>query len=89
MGSVLTPGRFRRLDGEHRTEEGVRAAFEQQNPGIDVRGWFTEFAIVEDGATWILRRRWDRATEPTLTILRDSFPQAGVTFRKSDGDAGQ
>ena len=31
--------------------------------------------------TWILRRIWGRATEPTLVTLRDAFPEAKVTFR--------
>jgi hypothetical protein len=81
IGHHLPPGRFRRLTGEHHSEEGVRAAFAEQYPGVNVRAWFTEYAIVENGNTWILRRIWGRATEPTLSTLRDAFPQANVTFR--------
>jgi len=80
IGGTLTPGRFRRLAGEHHSEEEVKAAFAQQYPGVDVRAWFTEHAIVQDGSTWILRRIWGRSTEPTLSALRDAFPHAKVSF---------
>jgi hypothetical protein len=81
IGQHLPRGRFRPLEGEYPTEEEVRAAFAEQYPGVDVRAWFTEYAIVENGRTWILRRIWGRATEPTLITLRDTFPDAQVTFR--------
>lgn len=81
IGDRLTPGRFRRLNGEHHTEEDVRTALAEQYPGVTVDAWFTEYAIVEDGRTWILRRSWGRSTEPTLITLREAFPQANVTFR--------
>lgn len=81
IGERLTPGRFRRLDGEHHGDEDVQAAFAVQHPGVEVRAWFTEHAIVQDGNTWIVRRIWGRATEPTLTALRDAFPQAKVSFK--------
>jgi hypothetical protein len=81
IGARLTPGRFRPLTGEHRGDADVQAALIEQYPGVDVRAWFTEHAIVQDGGTWVVRRIWGRATEPTLIALRDAFPQAGVSFR--------
>jgi hypothetical protein len=83
IGGRLTPGRFRRLDGELHTEEDVRTALAEQYPGVTVDAWFTEYAIVEDGRTWILRRVWGRATEPTLIALSEAFPAAKVTFRQA------
>ena len=55
----------------------------EQYPGVTVDAWFTEYAIVEDGRTWILRRVWGRATEPTLIALSEAFPAAKVTFRQA------
>ena len=81
IGKLLPPGRFRRLDGEHHTEDEVREAFAVQYPTVDVRAWFTEYATAEAGSTWLVRRIWGRSTESTLTLLRDSFPAQKVTFR--------
>lgn len=81
IGERLTPGRFRPLTGEHHGDADVRAALIDQYPGVEVRAWFTEHAIVQDGGTWVVRRIWGRATEPTLTALRDAFPAAKVSFR--------
>ena len=87
IGGVLTPGRFRPLAGEHHSDEEVQAALAEQYPGVEVRRWFTEYALVEDGKTWLVRRMWGRTTEPTLTALRDAFPAANVAFRVAAPDA--
>lgn len=81
IGARLTPGRFRPLTGEHHGDADVQAALLEQYPGVEVRAWFTEHAIAQDGMTWVVRRIWGRATEPTLTALRDAFPAAKVSFR--------
>jgi hypothetical protein len=71
--------RFPRLDGEHHTDDEVHDA--EQYPGVDVRAWFTEYAIVQQGTAWMLRRIWRRATGPTLLTLRDARPDAKVFFK--------
>ncbi|SCL28991.1 hypothetical protein [Micromonospora inyonensis] len=83
IGKVLTPGRFRPLRGEHHTDEEVQAALAEQYPDVDVRRWFTDHALVENGTTWVVRRIWGRNTEPMLTALRDAFPDARVGFQRA------
>lgn len=56
---------------------------------MEVSRWFTEHALVQDGQTWVVRKMWGRNTEPTLTALRDAFPEAKVSFqRATPGAAG-
>ncbi|WP_433612528.1 hypothetical protein ACQP2P_01580 [Dactylosporangium sp. CA-139114] len=83
IGAKMTPGRFRRLDGEHHTDDEVQAALAGQYPDVNVQAWFTEHAIVQNGSTWIVRRIWGRATEPTLKTLSDAFPEAKVSFQRA------
>lgn len=83
IGAALSPGRFRPIEGEHHSEEEVQTALAEQYPGVEVRRWFTEHAVVEDGRTWVVRRVWGRNTEPTLTALRDAFPAAKVGFQRA------
>ncbi|MET8310903.1 hypothetical protein [Micromonospora sp. NPDC005173] len=84
IGKVLTPGRFRPLEGEHHSDEEVQAALAEQYPGVEVSRWFTGQAMVEDGMTWVVRKMWGRNTEPTLSALRDAFPAAGVSFQRAN-----
>lgn len=81
IGEVLSPVRFRSVDGEHHDPERLVAALRAHDPRFDPRRWFVEYAICQGGRTWVLRRQWGRNTEPTLTALADAFPQAKVTFR--------
>ncbi|WP_433082336.1 hypothetical protein ACQP1P_01460 [Dactylosporangium sp. CA-052675] len=52
-----------------------------------MQAWFTEHAIVQNGSTWLVRRIWGRATEPTLITLRDAFPEAKVSFQRATSSA--
>ncbi|MEU7994050.1 hypothetical protein AB0B83_01735 [Micromonospora sp. NPDC049060] len=83
IGGALSPGRFRPIEGEHHGEDEVRVALADQYPGVKVSRWFTEHALVQDGRTWVVRKVWGRNTEPTLTTLRDSFPEAKVGFQQA------
>lgn len=83
IADVLSPSRFRWLDGELDDEEAIIAALVAQKPGIDARRWFVEHPIRQDGRTWLLRRQWGLNTEPTLTALAQAFPEAKVSFRRA------
>ena len=84
IGDVLSPVRFRSVDGELTSEEDVAAALRADDPRVDARRWFVEYPIRQDGRTWVLRRQWGRNTEPTLTALSQAFPHANVSFRRAE-----
>jgi hypothetical protein len=50
---------------------------------IDVKEparYFIESPFVEQGHTYVLSKMWGLNTEPTLKLLRDTFPEAQVTY---------
>lgn len=85
IAEVLSPVRFRSLEGELEGEQAVVAALVAQNPQIDARRWFVEYPIRQDGRTWLLRRQWGLNTEPTLTALSQAFPEAKIAFQVAEG----
>lgn len=84
VGEVLSPVRFRFVEGELTDEEAVTAALRADDPRIDARRWFVGYPMPQDGKTWLLRRQWGRNTEPTLTALSETFPDARVSFRAAE-----
>jgi hypothetical protein len=54
-------------------------------PKIDIqRRYFLDHTVVQNGKTWVLSNQWGTNTEPTLSALADTFPEAKVTFRQAD-----
>ena len=75
------------LPGKLTSEEEVSEAL-AADPKVDVPRWFTDHALVDEaaGQTYVIFKMWGRNTEPTLIVLRDSFPEAKVTFRRAEAD---
>jgi hypothetical protein len=84
MKELLHPRVFKTVSGRFEGDEAVRAAFLAADPEIDIGRYYFEYPLFEDGQTWIMTRMWGRNTEPSLTMLRDAFPDAGVSFRRAE-----
>jgi hypothetical protein len=84
MKELLHPRVFKSVPGHFESDETVRTAFLAADPRIDIGRFYFEYPLFEDGHTWIMTRMWGRDTEPSLTILRDAFPEAGVSFRRAE-----
>lgn len=82
---VLPDRRMRVLPGKLADGDAVRQAL-ADDPKVDVPRWFSDYAFVDPdaGETYVLFKMWGLNTEPTLTALRDAFPDAKVTFRRAD-----
>jgi hypothetical protein len=71
---------FQSVEGE--LEDPV-PAFRESYPKFDPVWWYTEEPFRQGGRTWLLHKGWGTNTEPALTALVETFPQAGITFRRA------
>jgi hypothetical protein len=70
---------FQSVEGE--LEDPV-PAFRETYPKFDPVWWYTEEPFRQGGRTWLLHKGRGTNTEPALTALVETFPQAGITFRR-------
>src|SRR2546428_6678330 len=78
------PRVFKSVSGHFEDQDSLRAALLAADPRIDIGRWYFEYPLFEKGETWVMTRMWGTDTEPSLTKLRDAFPDAGVTFRRAE-----
>ncbi len=84
MKDVLHPRVFRSIPGRFEGDESVQTAFLEADPRIDIGRFYFDYPMYEDGDTWIMTRMWGTDTEPSLSQLRDTFPDAQVSFRRAE-----
>ena len=84
MKDRLHPRVFKSVSGHFEDQDSLRAALLAADPRIDIGRWYFEYPLFEKGETWVMTRMWGTDTEPSLTKLRDAFPDAGVTFRRAE-----
>ena len=81
----LLPSRcFKSVAGEFEDETALKAALIAADSRTDLGRLYVADPFSENGRTWVMTRMWGQETESTLTQLRDSFPQSGITFRRAD-----
>lgn len=81
------PGRrMRVLEGRYLGGDAVREALLAADPKVNPRRWFCDHALVDEGSgrTYVLSNQWGTNTEPTLVALATGFPQAKITFRRTE-----
>jgi hypothetical protein len=69
------------------TEPGeIRRLLSAQDPSTNVDRYFTNDPLVDSasGRTYVLTMRWGSKTESSMQRLVEAFPDAGVTFRRSE-----
>jgi hypothetical protein len=64
----------------------VRRAIRMVDPGADVGRFFCDEPFIDKEAdqTYVLFKMWGRNTEPALSALTATFPQANISFRRAD-----
>ena len=73
--------RFLAVEGEL-TGEDLEERFVETYPKAqgNLRRWFLDEPIHEDGRTWVLSKMWGTDTEPTLRLLVEKAPSAEFSF---------
>jgi hypothetical protein len=82
ISKAMTPAQFGSVEGE---PDDLISAFRDGDPSFKPASWFLDFPYRADGRTWLLNNKvWGTNTEAMLTTLCESFPEAGVTFRRAE-----
>lgn len=84
---LFAPSKFQSLDGVLTAEE-VREQLARLNPHEKRQRWFVDQPFLDETRerTYVLSKEWGSKTEAQLRRLSEAFPEAKVTFRKSDAD---
>jgi hypothetical protein len=85
--AILPERAFRVLPAKIVGADAVRQALADSDPKVEVRRFFCDHALVDEGAgeTYVIFKMWGLNTEPTLKTLSEAFPEAKVTFRRAEG----
>lgn len=79
---ALPPSRMLMIPGEHLDADEIAAVLRSTYPKSDPPRFFLDDAFEEEGEIFVLTKMWGRNTEPVLVRLRETFPDAHVSFRR-------
>ncbi|PZF39645.1 hypothetical protein DEJ06_12220 [Curtobacterium sp. MCLR17_051] len=81
LRSLFADRVFRELPGTVAPGDACVRALLDAEPRTDVKRYFTDSPVHQDGKTFVMYRMWGVNTEESLEKLRAAFPAAGASFR--------
>ena len=79
----IPPSRLRVIPAHLEDPTAIVDALRTQGVNEPER-YFLDSPFTQDGKTYVLSKMWGRGTVPTLSTLRDAFPEAGVSFQAEE-----